>query len=73
MANQIATFFRSSPEAGRTDGIAEHINAFWEPRMRRQLFERVDGGATEGIDPLVLEAMPKIRRPAAEGQVAAAG
>lgn len=36
MANQIATFFESQPEAAPA-AIAAHINDFWEPRMRAQL------------------------------------
>lgn len=62
MANQIATFFTSQPKTGQADGVAGHINAFWEPRMRRQLLELIEAGG-EGLHPLVLEAAPKIRRP----------
>jgi formate dehydrogenase subunit delta len=32
--------------------------------MRRKLFEHIDHGG-EGLNPLVLEAAPKIRRPEA--------
>jgi formate dehydrogenase subunit delta len=39
MANQIATYFDSRPEAERATGISDHINDFWEPRMRNQLFD----------------------------------
>ena len=63
MANQIATFFKSSKADIRSTGVADHINKFWEPRMRNQLFARVDAGDTEGLDPMVLEAMGSIRRP----------
>ena len=42
MANQIATFFLSQPEEVRVDGVATHINKFWEPRMRRRFFEMID-------------------------------
>jgi len=62
MANQIATFFKSQPESVRVEGVANHINKFWEPRMHRQLFELVDTGAA-GLDPLVLEASKRIKRP----------
>ncbi|MBP0617995.1 formate dehydrogenase subunit delta [Jiella sp. KSK16Y-1] len=65
MANQIAKFFESAKEGARSKGVADHINKFWEPRMRSQLFERVDGGRTEGMHELVLEAMDSIRRPEA--------
>lgn len=63
MANQIATFFESKPHDEGVAGVAQHITDFWEPRMRRQFFELIDGGA-EGFKPLVLEAAPKVRRPA---------
>ncbi|KZK76837.1 NADH-dependent formate dehydrogenase delta subunit FdsD [Pseudovibrio sp. W64] len=63
MANQIAGFFKHKPHEEAVAGIADHINDFWEPRMRLQLFDIVkDGG--EGLNPLVLEAEPSIRRPA---------
>ncbi|MBO0905434.1 formate dehydrogenase subunit delta [Jiella sonneratiae] len=67
MANQIAKFFESAKEGARSKGVADHINKFWEPRMRTQLFERVDGGRTDGMHPLVLEAMGAIRRPETPG------
>jgi formate dehydrogenase subunit delta len=65
MANQIATFFTTKPEAEGLVGIAEHINAYWEPRMRIQLFALLDAG-TPGFHPLFLAAASGIRRPAAE-------
>jgi hypothetical protein len=65
MANQIAAFFRSKPHDEGVAGTAEHINKFWEPRMRRQFFEIVDSGG-EGLDPMVIEAARAVRRPAAE-------
>jgi len=63
MANQIATFFHSKPREEGVAGTADHINKFWEPRMRRHLFEIIDAGG-DGLDELVLAAAPKIRRPA---------
>ncbi|MDE1992362.1 MAG: formate dehydrogenase subunit delta [Rhizobiaceae bacterium] len=62
MANQIATFFKTQPQAEAAQGVATHINKFWEPRMRRQFFEIVDQGES-GLHPLVLEAVPLIHRP----------
>ena len=61
MANQIGTFFESKPRDEGVAGVAEHINKFWEPRMRRQFFEMVDGGR-EGLKEIVLEAAATIRR-----------
>ena len=62
MANQIATFFASQPEEVRVDGVATHINKFWEKRMRRRFFEMIDGGIG-GFLPLVIAASAKIKRP----------
>jgi formate dehydrogenase subunit delta len=64
MANQIARFMESKPHAEGVAGFASHINDFWEPRMRRQLFEIIDAGGV-GLRPLVLEAATAIRRPEA--------
>jgi formate dehydrogenase subunit delta len=64
MANQIATFFHSKPREEGIAGVADHINKFWEPRMRKQFFEMIDAGKP-GFDEFVLEAAPKIRRPPA--------
>jgi formate dehydrogenase subunit delta len=64
-ANQIARFFRSKPHAEGVAGVADHINKFWEPRIRRQFFELIDAGG-KGFDDLVLEAAPAIRKPAEE-------
>lgn len=59
-ANQIAAFFRSRPRAEAVAGVAEHINRFWEPRMRKQFFELIAAGG-EGFDSLVVEAAPQVR------------
>jgi formate dehydrogenase subunit delta len=61
MANQIAMFFTTKPHAEGVTGVAEHINAYWEPRMRNQFFALVDAGAA--FHPLVIEAAPLVRRP----------
>ncbi|MBO9126768.1 MULTISPECIES: formate dehydrogenase subunit delta [unclassified Rhizobium] len=62
MANQIAGFFATQPEAEAAQGVASHINKFWEPRMRRQLFEILEQDKN-GLSPLVLQAVPLIKRP----------
>ena len=46
MANQIATFFATQPDQDRAERAANHINDFWEPRMRLQLLAHLrNGGA----------------------------
>lgn len=60
MANQIAAFFASKPKAEGVVGVAEHINKFWEPRMRAELFA-VHAAEPERLHPLVAEAMEAVR------------
>lgn len=62
MANQIATFFNSQPEADKAQKVAGHLNDFWDPRMRRQLLDHVaQGGA--GLDPVVVAAAEYVHEP----------
>ncbi|MBY6002783.1 formate dehydrogenase subunit delta [Salipiger bermudensis] len=63
MANQIATFFATQPGDDGASGVADHINDFWEPRMRAQLLDYVETGGA-GLHKLVIEAVPEIRAPA---------
>lgn len=60
MANQIATFFDTQP-GDAADGIAKHINEFWEPRMREGLLAHA-ATTTEDLSPSVIAALPHIRR-----------
>jgi formate dehydrogenase subunit delta len=61
MANQIAAFFEAYPRGEALEGIAKHIKNFWDPRMRRQLDEYIEGGG-EGLNPLVIAALaPKAK------------
>ncbi len=62
MANQIGDFFRSYGKDEAMEGIAEHINKFWEPRMRKQFFAHLDKGG-EGFSDLVKAAAGTIKRP----------
>ncbi len=64
MANQIAQFMESKPKEEGLAGLSSHINDFWEPRMRNQLFALLDQGGA-GLRPLVIEAAARIRRPQA--------
>ncbi|MCX7288910.1 MAG: formate dehydrogenase subunit delta [Rhodobacterales bacterium] len=64
MANDIAKFMESKPHAEGVALLASHINDFWEPRMRRQLFAVIDAGGAD-LRPLVMDAASEIRRPQA--------
>ena len=58
MANQIGAFFEAMPDrAEALEGIALHIKRFWEPRMRRELVARVEGGGSAGLNSMVAEAL----------------
>ncbi|TNC74853.1 formate dehydrogenase subunit delta [Rubellimicrobium roseum] len=63
MANQIATFFASQPGDTQAAEVAGHLKSFWEPRMLQALYAHVDAGG-EGLSPLVLQAVGRLRQPA---------
>ena len=64
MANQIAAFFETQPHEDAAARTAEHINQFWEPRMRRELLALMEEEGAHGLHETVLKARPLIRRPA---------
>lgn len=58
MANQIGTFFASYPDKQEASSeIASHLQRFWAPRMRSQLYEHIDRQDGEGLAPIVLSAI----------------
>ncbi len=62
MANEIAAFFETDPDSTvRSAGISGHIGRFWEPRMRRALFQHLDQEAGAGLKPSVIEALTQHR------------
>jgi formate dehydrogenase subunit delta len=60
MANQIAGFYLTQPEAERVAAVTKHLRDFWEPRMKQELFAMVDEGGA-GLQPLVLAAAARLR------------
>jgi formate dehydrogenase subunit delta len=65
MANQIAAFFKAYGHDEAIKEIADHINRFWEPRMRTAFFEHLAAGG-EGLDGLVKDAARLVRKPKTE-------
>lgn len=58
MANQIGSFFESFPDQQEAaTEIANHLQRFWAPPMRRQLLEHVALHQGEGLHPAVLAAI----------------
>ncbi len=64
MANQIASFFATQPGDTQAAEVAGHLKAFWEPRMLQALYAHVDAGG-EGLSPLVLKGVERLRAPVA--------
>ena len=62
MANQIASFFATEPDRqAAVAGTANHIQKFWEPRMRKTLLETFDAGGDHGMHELVVAAVTEHR------------
>lgn len=59
MANDIAA--NLSFQAQADEKIADHINRFWAPRMRKRLLEYAQGNG-EGLSEALLPALAKIRQ-----------
>ena len=61
MANQIGKFFANKPADKAVEGITDHILKYWDPRMRRAIAAHLDAHGTDGLDPLALQAVEKVR------------
>jgi formate dehydrogenase subunit delta len=57
--NQIAQYFSTYPREEAVAGVAEHIQKFWEKRMRQQLNEYIASGGS-GLNELALEAVKRL-------------
>jgi formate dehydrogenase subunit delta len=64
MANQIGKFFAHQPHDKAVAAIANHIEKFWDPRMRKEILAhldsvQLDGTAREAIENLKASAGSK--------------
>ena len=59
MANQIGKFFAGQGEEKAVPLIADHLEKFWDPRMRAAIVAHLDAGG-DGLDPLAREAIKKL-------------
>lgn len=58
MANQIGGFFEAMPDREEAlSGIADHLQHFWEPRMRSQLLAYVDAENGKDLKAVVVSAI----------------
>ena len=63
MANDIGHFFASEPQrADAVEGIANHMQRFWDPRMLRHIVTHLKNGG-EGLDELPREAIGRLQPP----------
>jgi formate dehydrogenase subunit delta len=61
MANQIGKFFSHEPHEKAVASITDHLQKYWDPRMRRTIIAEYD--SVKGrLDPLVQEAVEKLPR-----------
>jgi formate dehydrogenase subunit delta len=60
MANQIAKNFAATSHDSAAHATADHIAQFWDPRMKRMIFERLEAGG-QGLDPLARGAIEILR------------
>ena len=58
-ANQIALYFASFPREEAIEGVLDHIQKFWERRMKDQLIDYIAHGGA-GLHELVLEAVKRM-------------
>lgn len=61
--NSIARYFAAYPHDEAIAGVADHIQKFWEPRMRRQLLAYIEAGGAD-LHELVPEAARRLKAPA---------
>jgi formate dehydrogenase subunit delta len=60
MANQIARFFAAYPNDEAVAGVTDHLQKFWEPRMRKQIIDYVAHGGS-GLHELALQAVKHLQ------------
>jgi len=61
MANQIGKFFAAQKHDQAVAAITDHLQKFWDPRMRSTILAQYDK-VKDRLDPLVKEAVAKLRQ-----------
>ncbi|MCW2520415.1 MAG: formate dehydrogenase [Mycobacterium sp.] len=60
LINQVVIHFGYLPEDQAVTEVAEHVRKFWDPRMKRRLFDLVDSEAGQ-LEPVALAAAALLR------------
>ena len=63
MANQIGRFFSPQREGDAVAAIADHLQKFWEPRMRAAIIAHLERGG-EGLEEPVRQAVHRLKETA---------
>ncbi len=61
MANQIGKFFAHQPHDKAVGSITDHLQKYWDPRMRRTILQQYEV-VREQLDPLVRQAIEQLRK-----------
>lgn len=64
MANQIIQNLRQLPPDEAVETLTNHINKFWDPRMRKGILALAKAGGA-GFDPMLMQVIPSIHPPKA--------
>lgn len=59
-ANQIAAYFKHYPEDRAIEGVADHLQKFWPPKMRAQLLAYIEDEQGADLEELVIKAAKKL-------------
>lgn len=62
LVNKIAVHFDYLPTGEAAAAVADHVTKFWNPRMKRRLFELVDA-QTDALVPVAAAAAALLRQP----------
>lgn len=60
MANQIGRFFTPQRDGDPVAGIADHLEKFWDPRMKARIVAHLRAGGA-GLDGPVREAVGRLK------------
>jgi len=66
MANDISNFFQADPDRNQAAlGMVDHLQKFWEPRMRRAIIVHLREAGGVGLSELAREAVARLEPEAA--------
>lgn len=63
MANQIGAFFVTQKHGDAVAATVDHLQKFWEPRMRAAILAHLAAGGA-GLDSVVRDAVARLHEPA---------